>query len=534
VPVQFSYMQQNPDGSVSTQGAIAERPPTWGELQDHVASTGAALLPATPAEQPPPAAREAAPPPAPAAAPPAPAAAPLLPSKVYQTSGTAPTDINPPRALGSYVLPTSAATLGAYGLPMAATAAMGPLGWPATAGLAVLGAMYGGAGGEYGQAKLERALYGEPPPGAPTPWERAQQFGTTAGETEIAVQVASPLITPIARAVLRPAGSTAVRSAAEAGPLLRTGVMSGERAAVQSGQDVAGGIASQIEAGHGLESIHVGTTAPEVPINTDPLPPLVNATRNALARQGGTPEQLALFDQNMTPIAQGGPQPLYKVLSAERHLNTWAAKMPSNLQLPELNALGTTTRNAISSGVEGTPAAQSFRTYLDNQAVTAPARTMLHQAADAAPEAFQPVLHDADHTALRTIVEQGTPQQVADVGKAWLASTRQAARTAVDPAGYVAEQYNSLPPQWRSAMFGEQTPAFAKLIGEATGPAPPGLRFPVVGTAQVARPWARSVLLSPRAATATSAVRPALTGAGRLGLYTAVEQGTEPKPGSGP
>src|SRR5215471_2861289 len=70
VPVQFSYMQQNADGSVSTQGGVAERPPTWGELQDHIASTGATLLPATPATpslsraQP-----EAAPPPEAAASP---------------------------------------------------------------------------------------------------------------------------------------------------------------------------------------------------------------------------------------------------------------------------------------------------------------------------------------------------------------------------------------------------------------------------------------------------------------------------------
>jgi hypothetical protein len=271
-----------------------------------------------------------------------------------------------------------------------------------------------------------------------------------------------------------------------------------------------------------------------VVVNTDALPPLVNATRDALARQGATAEHLALFDRNMTPIAQGGPQPLQSVLGAERNMNRWVARMPSDLQLPELNALGTTTRNAISAGVEGTPAAQPFRTYLDNQTVTAPARTVLHQAADATPEAFQPWLHAEGQTALQTIVEHGAPEDVAKVGQAWLASTREAARTALDPAQYVAEQYNALPPQFRTAMFGEQTPALAQLIGTASGPAPPGLRFPVVGTAQVARPWARGVLLNPAAAMATSAVRPALTGAGRVGLYTAVEQGSEPKPGPGP
>src|SRR5262252_2439976 len=63
MPAQFSYMVQAPDGTVSTLQSEAERAPTWGELQDHVASTGATLLPATPVQQP---AREqvsAAPPP---------------------------------------------------------------------------------------------------------------------------------------------------------------------------------------------------------------------------------------------------------------------------------------------------------------------------------------------------------------------------------------------------------------------------------------------------------------------------------------
>jgi len=64
MPVQFSYMVQNADGSTQTLTSEATRPPTWGELDDHVTSTGAQLLPATPAEQPAPPPASSVPPPA--------------------------------------------------------------------------------------------------------------------------------------------------------------------------------------------------------------------------------------------------------------------------------------------------------------------------------------------------------------------------------------------------------------------------------------------------------------------------------------
>jgi len=529
VPVQFSYLVQNPDGSTSTQGAVADRPPTWGELQDHVASTGGTLLPATPAEQPPPAQRAApAEQPPPAAPPPAP-----LPTAVEQTSGGAPTPVNPPRTLGSYALPAGSAALGAWALPAAATAIAGPLSWPALAGMAALGAYGGGFTGEYGQAELERATSGEPPPGAPTPWERAQEFGKTAGQTEALVQTAMPLVAPVVRTVLRPAGSTAVRSAAEAGPLLRTGALpGGEAAAVEGGQSVARSVADDIERGHAIESIRVGASAPTVPVNTDPLVPLVNSTRNALARQGANADQLALFDRNMMPISQGGPQPLSDVLSAERNLNRWTANMPRGVALPELDTLTTTTRNAVGDAVQGTPAAQPFQQYRDTQTFTAPLRTSLREAGSTASEGFQPWLAGADgQMALKAMIEHAAPEDAAKLGKAWLVSTRQAARTAADPVQYMADAYNALPVPFRTKLFGQQTPALGQLIGEASGAAPPGLRLPAVGTIQVARPWARSVLLSPApAATLTSAVRPVLGGLGRAGLYTAVQQTSEPRP----
>lgn len=526
--VQFTYLQQNPDGSVTTQGVTAERAPTWGELHEHVASTGATLLPATPATQPPPATREAAPAAAPPPAPPG--APPPLPSAVEPTSGTAPTPVNPPRSLGSYVLPASAAAGGAYALPAIGGALLGPPGFLGGLGLATLGATYGGAGGEYAQAQLERKMYGEPPPGSPTPWERAKEFGTTAGETELAVQTASPLVMPLVRAVARPFGSTAVRSAAEAGPLLRTGAAGGERAAVEGGQSVARTVAHAPERGLTVQSIRAAKAAPTVPVNTDALVPHVAATRSALEAQGATAQELALFDRNMAPLAQGGPQPLHAVLGAERNLNRWTANMPGNLVLPELDALTTSTRNTIGTAVEGTPAAQPFQLYRQTRAVVAPTQAALREAGTTAPEGFQPFLAGPKGAeVLPNIAALGTPAEVAQVGQAWLASTRQAARTAADPVKYVADAYAALPVPIRTALFGEQTPALASLIGTASGGGAQGIRLPMVGTVPVAGPWARSVLLSPKAAALTNLAGKAASG-GRTVLYTGAAQATEAKP----
>src|SRR5262245_31601330 len=539
--VQFSYMQQNPDGSVTTHGATAERAPTWGELQDHVASSGATLLPATPAAQPPPAPREEEAPP-PAAAPPA-APPPTLPTAVTQTGGHGPTPVNPPRALGTYVLPAASAGLGAWALPataMALTAPVGPLSWPAIAGLAALGAYGGGFTGELAQAETERSLYGEPPPGSPTPVERGLEFGKTAGQTEALVQTASPLVMPAVRAIARPFGSTALRSSSEAGPLLRTGGLLGaggatENAAVEGGQEVLGRVVHDFDVGHAAQSARVGPPAPNVLVSTEGLPPLVASTRDALARQGATAEQLALFDKNMVPLTQGGTQPLHAVLGAERNLNRWAANMPGNLTLPELDALATSTRNTIGAGVEGTPAAQPWKLHTDMQAATAPTRTAMREAANTMPGSLQPYFATPDgQLALRAVIDHGTSEDIATMGKAWLASTRQAARTAADPVKYVADAYEALPVGWRSAMFGDQTPALGQLIGAATGASSRGVRLPLVGTVPIAQPWARSVLMSPRAAAATNVLGKSASGIGRTGLYTGVAQAGEEKPPAGP
>ncbi len=522
-------MQQNPDGSVTTHGATADRAPTWGELNEHVSSTGATLLPATPAQQPPPRPQaEEAPPPE--AAPPAYLARPAPePTRGEQAAASAEQAIReaiPPRPTARYLFPSTAAMLGAYALPVAAEAFLGPLGPFAQAGLAAMGAGVSGGTAEYGQAQAERYLYGEPPPGSPTPFERAVQFANVAAPVEGAVQVATPLALPVIQKVAAPFGSQAVVSATEA-PVLSSGALGGEPGTIRGGQDVARNVAQNLEAGHVATSTRVGSAAPDVPIATDHLPPLVAQTRAALARQGATDSELAAFDQNMTPISQGGPQPLYKVLSAERHLNTWTARVPS--QVPELHVLGTNTRNTITAGVEGTPAAQPWQNHLNEQAATGPTRSVLHQAADAPPEAFQPWLHAEGQQALDAIVNQAAPGDVKEVGRAWLASVRQGARTAVDPTQYVADAYNALPANYRTAMFGEQSPAIGQLIGAAKS-APGTSLLPRIGLAPVAQPWARGVLMSPTGAAFTRLGTGLATAGGRTALYTAAAQSEEPKP----
>ena len=136
MPAQFSYMVQQPDGSTSTLQSTADRPPTWGELSDHVASTGAQLLPATPAKQPPPPAASPAPA---AAAPPAdtgaaPAAS--APSLVQRAGDV----LVPNRTFGSQLPSIGGAVAGAE-----AGAGIGMLGGPAAVVTVPLGAIAGAA-----------------------------------------------------------------------------------------------------------------------------------------------------------------------------------------------------------------------------------------------------------------------------------------------------------------------------------------------------------------------------------------------------
>jgi len=137
MPVQFSYMVQQPDGSVSTLQSEAERAPTWGELADHVTSTGAQLLPATPAAQP--------------------AAAPAAPSLAERAVNV----VVPQRSFTSQLPSGGAAVLGGElgaGLGLVAAPFAGPLA-PAVIPLASAGTagLFSGAT-EAGQIGLERAL----------------------------------------------------------------------------------------------------------------------------------------------------------------------------------------------------------------------------------------------------------------------------------------------------------------------------------------------------------------------------------------
>jgi len=131
VPVQFSYMVQQPDGSTSTLQSTADRPPTWGELTDHVASTGASLVPATPAAQPSPPTAS----PAPATAPP-PANTTAAPSLVQRAGDV----LVPNRTFGSQLPSIGGAVAGAE-----AGAAVGMLGGPAAVVTVPLGAIAGAA-----------------------------------------------------------------------------------------------------------------------------------------------------------------------------------------------------------------------------------------------------------------------------------------------------------------------------------------------------------------------------------------------------
>jgi hypothetical protein len=531
VAVQFSYLQQNPDGSVSTQGVTADRAPTWGELQNHVASSGATLLPATPAEQPPPqqASEPAAPPPAPAAA--APPAGVTPKQAAAQASATqAIQEAMPAPPTSRYLIPASAATLGAWALPAAATAFLGPLGPPAQAGLAAIGAGVAGGIGEYGQAQGERMVYGEPPPGSPTPAERAVHFANTVAPVEAAVQTAAPFLLPLVQSATKPLGSQAVSSASDA-PVLSTGALGGEPGTIRAGQAAAKNVAKNLEAAHAATSIDLGNAAPPIAVNTDGLPPLVAQARAALARQGATDAELAMFESQMAPIVQGGPQALQRILAVERNLNRWAARVPSTVQLPELNTLGRNTQTAITTGVAGTPTAQPWQNYLNDLATTTPTRVVLHQAADAGPTEFQPWLHAEGQSGLDAIIKQASPADQAAVGRAWLASVRQGARTAIDPVKYVADAYEALPASYRTALFPDQSPAVAQLIGAAQSS--PKFLLPKIGV-PIAQPWARGVLLSPTGALATRLATGAVTGVGRTALYAGAAEANEPRSGPQP
>jgi len=260
MPVQFSYMVQQPDGGVSTLQSEAERPPTWGELQDHVASTGAQLLPATPAQQP---AREqiSAPPPQrlpPATAflsnPPAEAAAPpdwqasvsrMPPAAPSLLSEQARNVFIPQRSFQSQLPSAGAAYLGGEvgtGLGIVAGAPLGPAGVAVTTPIAAAGtaALFSGST-EAAQIGLEHLLGWHPAePG--TFWQRvgnaAIRGATFEGGAQalrlapqIALRTASTVVSPILNMFGRVAETA---PATELFPRGSANVMSGLRAGSQA------------------------------------------------------------------------------------------------------------------------------------------------------------------------------------------------------------------------------------------------------------------------------------------------------------
>jgi len=174
MPAQFSYMVQQPDGAVSTLQSEAERAPTWGELADHVASTGAQLLPATPAQQPaveqlsvpppsrlPPATQFISNAPEAASAPDWQATVSPMPRATPSLTERAVTAIAPQRSFQSQVPSGAAAVLGGE-----AGAAAGMFGGPFAPVTIPLGATVGAAlasgGTEAAQIGLERAMGWQP------------------------------------------------------------------------------------------------------------------------------------------------------------------------------------------------------------------------------------------------------------------------------------------------------------------------------------------------------------------------------------
>jgi hypothetical protein len=495
--VQFGFQVQQPDGSVVTQQSLADRAPTWGELADHVASTGGTLLPSTPAEQPAPVSTGGGG----AAAPPAP-----LPTDVQQTTGMAPTDVNPPRALWTQVLPTVGTALGTAG----ATMLLGPeASYPTYAGLTALGAGLGAAGGEAGQVGVERAFLGPGPPGAPSAAERIGKAGVEAAGTQV---------------ILGPAARWAVGQIPVAGPVMRAAgaardlLTAPAEDALVGGRAVAASAAQDLNASLNQASSATGAAAPTLWIDPTGVQSLVNPARAAVARAGATPDQLALFDQTAAPLMSGQRISLPHALAVERHLGTWVDRMagsgvPDDVLAP-VRGLAGGTQGLVTQSTVGTAAEPLRASYVAQLQAMGPARAALNTAANPATDAagFARALAADNHAGLSAALERSGAAERAQLAQGWLASTRAGAQGAVDPLAHVAEQYTALPTDLQRGLFGAgsadatgQLP-IPTLLRAAQTATPSGTRIPMTATGLASRAimWpatgaARYSLLSPDA-----------------------------------
>jgi len=210
--VEFSYQVQNADGSTQTMGGRADRAPTWGELQDHVASTGAQLLPSTPAEQPPAQIASTAPPPEAEQAPapsvgPSEVPAPSLGERAWNV-------VTPNRTFWSQ-LPSVGGAIGGAEVGAEVGTLGGPFAPVTIPAGAIIGAAVGSGGMEAAQTALERRLGWQPAEAAPA-GERVANAALRGGAFELLpLGVKTVVGAPVLRAVIPTA-----RAAEQVAPVL--------------------------------------------------------------------------------------------------------------------------------------------------------------------------------------------------------------------------------------------------------------------------------------------------------------------------
>jgi hypothetical protein len=523
----FSYRVQTPDGGEAIRSGAADRPPTYGELADYASNQGERFLaPVEMSPAPPPAAE-----PPPGAAAPSPAPTVPLPSATTQTSGVAPTDVNPPRRLYTQILPT---------LGMAGGAALGTALFPEVAlpawGASALLAGGGAALGEGAQASLE----GAQPPGAPTPAARMGRAGVEAAASQALLGGAADLIVP-RLPFLGPVLSAAGKA--------RDVLTAGAEDALTAGRQLAASAADKLTGSLTTASKAIGDAGPGVTVNVAPLRSLVAPAREALDQAGASAGHLAVFDQSVAPLMSADALPLPQALAVERHLNNWVDTVGLRSTAPgvaaPVQALAGATTGVLDQATAGTGVEALRASYRAQAQSLAPARQALQTAATAqTPATFARVLGADGHAGLEAAtLATASDAERAQLGQAWLASTRAGARATSDPVAHVASSYEAMPAHVQEALFGAppvgsaaqqpipslihgaqaDTPSMSRLPSSLGGAAIRGLMLPRTG-------FARAALMSPSGAQ-WAAMLPRAAGAvaGPLG-YPLVATGAEPRP----
>jgi hypothetical protein len=492
----FSYRVQTPDGSEAIRSGAADRPPTFGELADYASNQGERFLaPVEMSPAPPPAAE-----PPPGAAAPSPAPTVPLPSDTTQTSGVAPTDVNPPRRLYTQILPA---------LGMAGGAALATAVAPEAAIPAYLMSIPLAGGGAALMEGAQASLEGAQPPGAPSTGARMWQAGKQGAEGQAATGLLGlglqylPAIGPVIRAA-----QTA-----------RSTLAAGAEDALTAGRDLAASAANKLTGALTTASQAIGDAGPGVTVNVAPLRSLVAPAREALDQAGASAGHLAVFDQSVAPIMSGDAVPLPRALEVERHLNNWVDQVTQRNIAPGVAApvqgLAGATTGVLDQATAGTGVEALRASYRAQAQALAPARQALQTAATAqTPATFARVLGADGHAGLgAATLATASDAERAQLGQAWLASTRAGARATTDPVAHVASSYEALPGHIQEALFpappgssGQlpipsliraaqaDTPSMSRLPSTASGALIRGVMLPRTG-------FARAALTSPGGAT---------------------------------